>query len=543
MPPVVALSLCVIGILVLLWRESKVRPEVSAATWIPTLWLVLIASRSVSLWMSLGSPLSTTADALMDGSPVDRAVFLSLMITSVLVLWYRRFRLGRLILENKAWVLFFVYCGLSVAWSDYPGVTFRRWFKSAGDPLMVLVLLTEARPAMAVEVVLRRCAYVLLPISILFVKYYPELGRAYSPWGDQFFTGVTTNKNLLGYVLFVLGLFFVTWLFTKQAPADPADKAVRRVRRDDMLVTLVFMLFIAYLFKMADSQTPVVALAAATGIVIALRFEIVQRHFGKFATVGLVCGVLLQFTLNINKAVIEGVGRDTTLTGRTEIWDKALGLVSNPVLGAGFETFWLGDRLLAMWQAFPVFLPNQAHNGYIEMYLNLGAVGFVLFVLALASSYRSIHGKLLDAGKAATIDIHEMRLGVLGVAYFCAYLLYNVTEATFKPLTILFVVFLAVTIRYTPVEAVAAVAVRSRKSTSGGLSGDDPRRKVAGGWNPMPPPPVPARTSPRVSTWRGKPTPQSSGAQRPGRQSVSQEKRRIGGEVGGRSRRYVLDQD
>ena len=89
---------------------------------------------------------------------------------------YRRFTLGRLVMQNKVWVLFFVYCGLSVAWSDFPAVTFRRWFKSAGDPLMVFVLLTEARPAMAIEVVLRRCAYVLLPISILFIKYYPYLG-------------------------------------------------------------------------------------------------------------------------------------------------------------------------------------------------------------------------------------------------------------------------------------------------------------------------------------------------------------------------------
>ena len=528
-----------VGVLVLLWRESKVRP-VSWATWIPTLWLLIIGSRSVGQWLQLTAPVDA-ADAYVEGSPVDRMVFLFLMVSSIMVLVYRRFTLGRLVMQNKVWVLFFVYCGLSVAWSDFPAVTFRRWFKSAGDPLMVFVLLTEARPAMAIEVVLRRCAYVLLPISILFIKYYPYLGRAYSQWGPMYFTGVTTNKNLLGYVLFVLGLFFVAWIFTKHEPIDKKDVAQRRVQRDDMLVTVVFLVIIAYLFKMTDSKTPLVALAAASGVVLSLRFAVIQRHFGKFAALGLITGAILQMTVNINKAVVEGVGRDTTLTGRTDIWDKALGLVQNPVLGAGFETFWLGDRLLAMWKAFPVFLPNQAHNGYLEMYINLGVVGLILFLFALGSSYRSLHGKLLDAISAPRIDRHELMLSVFGIAYFVAYLLYNVTEATYKPLTVLFLVFLAVTIRYTPVEAVATVAVRSRKSTSGGPSGDDPRRKVAGGWSPMPAPPVPAATSPRVSTWRGKPPP--SAAQRPGRQSVSQEKRRIGGEVGGRSRRYVLDQD
>ena len=261
---------------------------------------------------------------------------------------------------------------------------------------------------------------------------------------------MTTNKNLLGYVLFVLGLFFIAWMFTKHEPHRQERQGTRRVQRDDMLVTLVFLVIIAYLFKMADSKTPLVALAAASGVVFSLRFAVIQRHFGKFAALGLITGAILQMTVNINKAVVEGVGRDTTLTGRTEIWDKALGLVQNPVLGAGFETFWLGDRLLAMWKAFPVFLPNQAHNGYLEMYLNLGAVGLILFVIALGSSYRSLHGKLLDAISAPRIDRHELMLSVFGIAYFVAYLLYNVTEATYKPLTVLFLVFLAIMMRYTP---------------------------------------------------------------------------------------------
>jgi O-antigen ligase len=519
MPPFLALVIVLMLMFPLLWRESRVRPGVSAASWIPTVWLLINGSRSVGQWLNLTAPVHA-ADAYVDGSPVDRMVFLFLMLSSMAVLVYRRFALGRLVMQNKVWVLFFVYCGLSVAWSDFPSVTFRRWFKAAGDPLMVLVLLTEARPAVAIEVVLRRCAYVLLPLSVLFIKYYPHLGRNFSPWGAQFFTGVTTNKNLLGYTLFVLGSFFVAWLFTRQA-AEPADRAERRVRRDDMIITLVFLLIIAYLFKMADSQTAVVALAAATSVAFALRFEIIQRHFGKFAMVGLTFSMLLQMTLNINEAVIEGVGRDTTLTGRTEIWSTALGLVSNPVLGAGFETFWLGNRLLAMWAAFPVFLPNQAHNGYIEMYLNLGAVGLVLFLCALASSYRSIHGRLLDAGKAATVDIYEMRLGVLGIAFFVGYLLYNITEATFKPLTLLFVTFLALAIRYAPRTETATVPARPRPAAA---------------------PPVPVAATPRVSQWRATPRPHS-GPTRDGRSAAGPGQRRAGGVKTGRIGRYVVDRN
>jgi len=43
----------------------------------------------------------------------------------------------------------------------------------------------------------------------------------------------------------------------------------------------------------------------------------------------------------------------------------------NPWIGAGFESFWLGPRLNKLWAQYN-FMPNQAHNGYIEIYLNLG---------------------------------------------------------------------------------------------------------------------------------------------------------------------------
>ena len=61
---------------------------------------------------------------------------------------------------------------------------------------MVLIILTEQKPLMAVETVIRRCDYVLLPFSALFIKYYPEYGKVYDEWtGFGMYTG-DTNKNL-----------------------------------------------------------------------------------------------------------------------------------------------------------------------------------------------------------------------------------------------------------------------------------------------------------------------------------------------------------
>lgn len=443
MPPPVALSLSLVMMLALLWREPRVRPGVSVVTWIPTLWILILGSRSVGQWLNLGAP--TSADAYLDGSPIDRAVYLALMAGAFVVLVRRRFSWGDLVSQNAVWVVFFLYCGLSVVWSDFPGVAFRRWFKSIGDPLMVLVLLSEARPARAVEVVLRRVAYILLPLSVVFIKYYPHLGRGFSPWGAMYHTGVTTNKNLLGYLLMVFGLFFVCSMMSKNNATTLEEKRVRRV---DAVIGVVFLLMIEFLFRMANSQTAFGAFLGAVLVAIVVRVPMVRAHFGKVATVGVIVLGLLQVLFDINKVAIEGLGRDTTLTGRTDIWDLVLTLQPNPLLGAGFETFWLGDRLLRMWAAFPVFLPNQAHNGYLEIYLNLGFVGLALFAAALSVSYVTIRSKLSNVSATSPDFVHEYTLATLGLGFFVAYMLYNVTEATFKPLTLLFIVFLMVTVKY-----------------------------------------------------------------------------------------------
>ena len=63
-------------------------------------------------------------------------------------------------------------------------------------------------------------------MSVVFIKYLPELGRDYDPWtGWAFYTGVTTNKNMLGYLLFVFGLLFAVFAHRKIRPQPRRQQA------------------------------------------------------------------------------------------------------------------------------------------------------------------------------------------------------------------------------------------------------------------------------------------------------------------------------
>ena len=84
----------------------------------------------------------------------------------------------------------------------------------------------------------------------------------------------------------------------------------------------------------------------------------------------------------------ESLGRGSDLTGRKALWTALLGLHTNPIFGTGFESFWLGERPERLEGLF-YFIPNEAHNGYLETYLTLGLIGvFLLIGLFVATFWK-----------------------------------------------------------------------------------------------------------------------------------------------------------
>ena len=429
MPPLLATLLTLLFIAFLFRNDSKEGYAPSLALMLPCLWMFILGSRSVSEWLYLGTPMA--GGDIAEGSPLDRAVFFMMMGVGFLVLLKRRLNWSQVFRQNIALLMFLLYCGLTIVWSDFPFVAFKRWFKAFGDPIMVLIVLTEPDPLKAAQTVVRVCTNLLVPLSVLFIKYYPHLGRTYSEWtGGATYTGVTTNKNILGFTLMVFSLFLVWRIYTHWT-----KKSGNKLRNLGVPVLLLTM--IVWLFQMADSKTPLLSLSLAICIFLALRMKPIRKYVTALVVVGLIAFATLQFTMDIKTSIAEGAGRDATFTGRTELWEVVLQMQEHPILGYGFDTFWLGDRLRNL-QARWYFKPTQAHSGYIEMYLNLGLVGWAFFLCVILSYYRKTRANLASGER----DAEQVVFARLGLAFLFAYLAYNYTEAAFKTPHFLFVIFL-----------------------------------------------------------------------------------------------------
>ena len=416
MPPAVATVLFAGGILLLFWLDRGQKREVSPALWIPTAWLLIAGSRMLSEWQAASG--KESPDQYFDGSPIDRLVLTGLLAAGLAVLLARGRESQAFVRRNAPLLLFFLYCGASVLWSDYPDVAFKRWTKALGDVVMVMVVLTDADPILATKRLLTRAAFLLIPASVLLIKYYPDLGRGYEPWTWMpYYGGVATGKNSLGYVCLVFGLGTVWRFLGTFAENDPLR------RRRSQIAHGVVLAMTMWLSWQADSATSLACfLLGSALLVVASTPGFARTRTAPHLVMGaVVCVAFTIVFLNADAALVQAMGRDSTLTGRTELWSTLGRMVVDPLFGAGYESFWLGDRVVKLWSVY-WWHPRQAHNGYLEVFLNLGSLGVALVGFVVAWGYRNI-----AAAFARDPDAARMRLAFLVVA-----LAYNVTEAAFK---------------------------------------------------------------------------------------------------------------
>jgi len=420
MNPSLALALFTAGIAGLFYLDRDKSARTSKAVWLPVIWLSEAGSRSLAAWLDIGVPRELPGQ-IPEASPLDQLFAGTLMLLGAIVLIRRRRLVMGLIKANWPIVLYFSFSLFSLLWSDFPLWGLKRWVRSLGDLIMVLIVATDAQPTAALKRLLSRVGFVLLPASVLLIKYYPHLGMGFDVYGDQEFTGVTTNKNVLGNLGFVVALASL-WQALSLVHNRKARNRGRRLLAHGTLIA-----FAIPLLSTAHCATAIACFALGVGLMLATSLPLFR--YRPAAVNALILAIALGggliLLLGGRAAITEALGRKPDLTGRTEIWAIVIPMAPNPIGGAGFETFWIGPRVKEIYSKVGGLLPtNEAHNGYVETYLNLGWVGLCLIALILGHGYRRV----------LSVVRRDGALGALLITYVVTAVAFNISEAGFRML-------------------------------------------------------------------------------------------------------------
>jgi O-antigen ligase len=367
-----------------------------ALSWVLLVPLIIIASNGLLLFHPADANETLTAQfgALGGGGAstvtnIASTVVLSLIITAVSLPWLKSVVI--LFHRHPVFVALAVWPFVSCIWSQ-SRATSLEWSVVAGiEILFIFYIYRRFSPLRQQELLLLLgwvCLLSSIVVSLCFPQYGIDHGEAVGAW-----RGIYAQKNMcsMSTVMLLPAALF--------GPVTAASSKVWRV---------VYVCLSGVLILMTHSATGLVTLAcllAYCGVTtVVTRFQLEDRVI--VLTIGgavalAVAGVFLAE----EREILLLLGKDPTLTGRTEIWQAVMpAIMKHPILGYGYRAFWRGYQgdsanvsLSAHWAV------TSAHNGLLEVWLDLGVVGVAL----VAYSF-------LQAGRDAFVCLWRGRSPQLG---------------------------------------------------------------------------------------------------------------------------------
>ncbi|HYE42400.1 MAG TPA: O-antigen ligase [Caulobacteraceae bacterium] len=261
-------------------------------------------------------------------------------------------------------------CWVSSLWSIFPEVTIRRWIAVTISMLFGVYLAAAFRGPRLLRLL---CwAFMLMAIlSLIFVAALPSYG-IHDDVNAGMWRGIWYEKNQAGMMMFS-GAIAALALLVSGAPGRRLGVAA--------LVLCTFMML------GSQSKTSLLCLLTGGGAIIGLH---ILRKVGPAAAV--VLGWMGAVALSVGFAAVTAfkdqfyalLGKDPSLTGRTQIWDAMWRYIEErPTFGFGYAAFWKPDSIQADWIRFQNEWPvPSAHHGWMEVLLQLGWVGVAVIGLA-----------------------------------------------------------------------------------------------------------------------------------------------------------------
>ena len=291
----------------------------------------------------------------------------------------------------------------------------------------------------------------LIPAGGVMTEIHP--GALRGPWGE---------KNEAGMIFAFGALCFVALAFVTRKFAWMVGCAV--------LLPLIVL---------TESTTSLLAFSA--GVTALLAVELIKGRperliLGSWFAVVFVAGAYL-FLMTSAGDLIEAVGKDTTLTGRSAIWPIIMDKIAErPWLGHGYIAFWADDSADKMWLWMTIdFKAHNAHNSLLETLLGLGILGTVPLAWAIVRT-------VLYSGIAATVSDDARRIAAPIVL---AILVVSSSESIISgPDGLLWFAFIVVSVaaamtperRQIPISSIRWYAGRARTLSSQALVAGAPSR-------------------------------------------------------------------
>lgn len=311
-------------------------------------------------------------------NPVNQIAysFIFILAAATIVPHYKKFIAW--LNTEKFIIIFFIWCGLTIVFAIDSFVSFKRYFQYVTTSLVFISFYLNNSDKNDLIKILKNLFGIYAILTFIACVTLPDAkDPSFNTW-----RGFHATKNNLGQYSSILIIFFSYYFLYSKSKITKIYSAL-------IILISFFLLFGSF------SMTNIVL------IFVFLTIFIVTNSQKIFTPIGL--GIKTYFFFIVVFALLflimiisfptlisyffEITGKDPTLTGRTEIWTLVLAQnINDLITGVGFQSFWIPEKLSKI-ILFQYWMPNQSHNGYVDIVLEIGIIGLVLFIFVLYSFF------------------------------------------------------------------------------------------------------------------------------------------------------------
>jgi O-antigen ligase len=308
---------------------------------------------------------------------LNQIIFSTAFLLSAVSILNRRHAFALLIKREKLLTLFLIWCFLSIIWSDFRFVSFKRFFQIMTAFTVSAAVLIHFRTSDETLKYFKNLIFLFLIGSLLSIIVVPgAIQPETTAW-----RGLADGKNHFGQVcLFSSIIFAYAWL-----------KETGSIGKKMFNLGVLILSVAALIGSQSMTSILTAILLLFAGLIFYINREFKTLGIGNLfiflsiCVLGGICVTLLMMASELLLSLPEYVGKSRTFTGRTDLWLYMLDEVKqHPFLGSGFGGFWVvgSENLRELYKYF-VWLPNHSHNGYLDILNETGLIGLSLFMIAL----------------------------------------------------------------------------------------------------------------------------------------------------------------
>jgi len=376
---------------------NRAIPQSQSAWQTPPGWLesffifisLLLVTQALGPLLMVGS---SGDDALGDSNP---ATLLSALLVYTIAFFLLARRPGAVmdtIRDNPLLVAVFLLPVVSVIWSVDRGTSFRRVVALVMTGFYCVYLARRLSP----DDFLRRLLLVLFVggvLSLLFTLVDPGQAIEHGTINNGSWKGVYGHKAILGRIAAV-----AVTVSVYVRPRSFFEGAMR-------WLTIAIFVFLAI---KSESRASWLMMAGGVGCMMLIAIMRNRRlSSGIKFTIALAVGLMVLAAVGLLfDKILLAMGRDDTFSGRTTLWEGAIAVAKahHPILGAGYRAFWTATGAAGVRDYIQHWarLPSHGHNGYLDIWLELGWAGVALFtVFVIVTVTRLVRRMLRETSEPA----------------------------------------------------------------------------------------------------------------------------------------------